>query len=283
MVIAADLIAAAKTCFDLTEKADRESLQVLADAWLAAPSEDQANLSQAAAATDAALELRLAARLVDSRQWMLSNRRPLRIAVVFAMWGEHHRLLPKTPSNPHGEDALRVKIAQLNWACAGTPIEWQLYAVDDGCPHGSARIATEIAAETDAPVQVLDLAATLPTDIPPLSGLSSADASRKAGAIMLGCRTALDQGAEAVLYTDADNSVHLGQIGTLLQPHLESDRQVVLGDRKHADAVPPPRCSTSASTAIGSWRRWPRASNLPRSRSHSSIPRPNPPRSPRVR
>jgi hypothetical protein len=40
-----------------------------------------------------------------------------------------------------------------------------------------------------------------------------------------------------VLYTDADVSVHLGQIGLLLQPYLERGTRVVLGDRKHPEAV----------------------------------------------
>jgi hypothetical protein len=42
---------------------------------------------------------------------------------------------------------------------------------------------------------------------------------------------------DAVIYTDADNSVHLGQIGLLLRPFLQENRRVVLGNRKHPDAV----------------------------------------------
>jgi len=40
-----------------------------------------------------------------------------------------------------------------------------------------------------------------------------------------------------VIYTDADNSVHLGQIGLLLRPFIEDNIRVVLGNRKHPDAV----------------------------------------------
>ena len=111
--------------------------------------------------------------------------------------------------------------------------------MDDGCPHGSARIAAEIAASHPLGnrVRVLSLAETLPSNAPPLRNLQSADDSRKGGAIILGAMTAIEEGARAVIYTDADNSVHLGQIGLLLEPYLTRGAPVVLGDRKHADSV----------------------------------------------
>jgi hypothetical protein len=163
----------------------------------------------------------------------------LKIGIVFAMWGEHHRLLPRTGANPHGEDSLRVKLEQLRWATADTRVDWKLYAVDDGCPHGSADLARAIAAgnpDGDR-VAVLELARALPAREGPLAGLASAADSRKAGAIILGCVTALADGADAVIYTDADASVHLGQIGLLLRPWVDRGAGVVLGDRKHRDAV----------------------------------------------
>ena len=48
---------------------------------------------------------------------------------------------------------------------------------------------------------------------------------------------AIKAGAKAVIYTDADNSVHLGQLGLLLEPFIERERRVVLGSRKHGDSV----------------------------------------------
>jgi hypothetical protein len=67
-------------------------------------------------------------------------------------------------------------------------------------------------------VQVLFPADHLPAATGPLRRLASADDSRKAGAIILGCMQAIADGAEAVIYTDADNSVHLGQIGCCCNP-----------------------------------------------------------------
>jgi hypothetical protein len=156
----ADILDSAKTRFDLTDPEDRESLLRLTNRLLERGDRAGEDLAEAAHAADAPLELRLAEKLVDSRRWLETCTRPLRVAVVFAMWGEHHRLLPRSADNPHGEDSLRVKLSQLDWATAGTPV----------------------------------------------------DDSRKAGAVILGCMHALADGADAVVYTDADNSVHLGQL-----------------------------------------------------------------------
>ena len=67
--------------------------------------------------------------------------------------------------------------------------------------------------------------------------MKSANDSQKAGAVILGCMHAIADGKDAIIYTDADNSVHLGQIGLLLRPFVEEDFRVVLGNRKHPDAV----------------------------------------------
>jgi hypothetical protein len=234
----ADLQDAARNDFDLTAPGHVDSLQRLAQEMLKLDLPTSA-LLEAARAPAAALEFRLAAKLVDSRRWLQGERPPLKVGVVYAMWGEHHRLLPRSADNPHGEDSLRTKLEQLQWATTGTSVEWKLYAVDDGCPHGSAALARGIAGshQLSANVEVLELAAALPADSGPLAGLTSVADSRKAGAIMLGCQAALDDGADAVIYTDADNSVHLGQLGLLLRPFVDDGVQVVLGDRKHPDAV----------------------------------------------
>ncbi|MCP5057038.1 MAG: glycosyltransferase [bacterium] len=234
-----DLLRKAKTRFDLTDPGDRESLQRLTAKLLEQEQLSVAEIEDAARSDGAPLEFRLAAKLVDSRRWLAGNSEPFRIAVVFAMWGEHHRLLPRSTANPNGEDSLHVKLDQLEWATAGTGIEWEIYAVDDGCPHGSADLARRRAREHAARdrVTILELADALPAGEGPLAGLGSADDSRKAGAIILGCARAIENGVDAVVYTDADNSVHLGQIGLLMRPWVERGAKVVLGDRKHPDAV----------------------------------------------
>ncbi len=233
------LIAHAKRKFDLTEPADQESLYALTSTLLEQPGLNLSALQEAARQLDAPLEFKLAVKLVNSRRYALSVEQPIDIGVVFAMWGEQNRLFPKSDTNPNGEDSLRTKIAQLNWVTAGTPIDWTLYAVDDGCPYDSGKIAQEIA-DTHVlgdKVKVLYLSEALPASSGPLKELRSVNDSRKAGAIILGCMQAISDGKDAVIYTDADSSVHLGQIGLLIRPFLDDNCRVVLGNRKHPDAV----------------------------------------------
>jgi hypothetical protein len=235
----ARLIEEARDHFDLTAPADQDHLYELAEVLRELTEVSNEALDASAADDRVPLELKLAAKLVRSRRILAELNPRLQLGIVFAMWGEQHRLLPHSERNPHGEDLLRVKLQQLEWATQGTAIDWRLYAVDDGCPHGSGRIAQEIA---DAHplgerVSVSLLADALPAASGPLAGLASVDDSRKGGAVIHGCAQALADGADAVIYTDADNSVHLGQIGLLLEPHLRRGVNVVLGTRKHPEAV----------------------------------------------
>lgn len=234
-----DLILNAKDSFDLTETADQESLMALTDTLLNMEDVTLAEIQARAREEESPLEFKIAAKLVESRQFMLGNSKKLHIGVVFGMWGEQNRLRPKSAENPHGEDSLRVKLEQLNWATQDSNVSWTLYPVDDGCPYDSGRLAEEIAAEHPLGdhVQVLFLAKALPAESGPLQKLASANESRKAGAVILGAMQAIADGADAVIYTDADNSVHLGQIGLLLKPYIKEGVKVVLGNRKHPDAV----------------------------------------------
>jgi len=234
-----ELIAGSADSIDLTEGGDRRRLLDLAERVLAHPALADADLRVLPGRETAPLELRVALKLADSRRFLHSRQPRLRVAVVYGMWGEQNRLRPKTAQNPNGEDALRVKLDQLAWACEGTGIHWTLVAVDDGCPHDSGGLAEEMAGRHPLGdrVRVLRLADHLPAKAGPLAGLVSADDSRKGGALICGATRALDDGAEVVVVTDADSSVHLGQLGLLLRPYLERGTRVVLGTRKHPEAV----------------------------------------------
>ena len=67
-----------------------------------------ADLKGAACGTNVPIEFRIAAKLVKSRRYLDTVVKPLKIAVVFAMWGEHNRLHPKSADNPNGENSLRI-------------------------------------------------------------------------------------------------------------------------------------------------------------------------------
>ena len=227
---------------DLTDADDHRRLRDLADQLLARPAHDatalDGRLQTLAADQDAPLDARVAAMLARSKASLGGGAVRGHVAVVFAMWGEHHRLRPRSAENPAGEDSLRVKLDQLDWLLADREVTWQLLPVDDGCPHGSAEIAAGMADRHPLGdhVRVLRLADALPASGGPLAGLSSADDSRKGGALILGALDALDRGADAVVFTDADTSVDLGQTGLLLEPWA-GGAPVVLGDRKSGGAV----------------------------------------------
>ncbi len=239
MPVPQNLVEGAKTKFDLTEPEDQESLYKLSTELLQLSDLSLAELQKAANGEKTPLEFKMAAKLVESKRFLLKNKRTVKVGIVFAMWGEQHRLLPKSTDNPNGEDVLRVKLQQLSWAAQASTVDWTLYAVDDGCPNGSGKIAGKIASNHALceRVKVLFLADAVPTEQGPLADLSSVDGSRKGGAMILGCMQAIEDGVDAVICTDADNSVHLGQTGLLLQKLIEDDVRVVLGNRKDPNAV----------------------------------------------
>ncbi|MEM8894078.1 MAG: glycosyltransferase [Bacteroidota bacterium] len=225
-----------KQQFDFTSISDQAYLYDLVSSIQAFSLEDILKLGND---KNSPLSFRMAAKITDSKHYIDSCSHQLKIGVVFAMWGEQNRLKKKSDDNPNGEDLLNVKVEQLSWLFKGSNINWKLYAVDDGCPHGSGNLAESIRKASDHAdqIEVLFLEKALPATAPPLKNLASADDSRKGGAILLGCDKALKDGVDVVIYTDADNSVHLAQLGLLLRPHLESGYKVVLGNRKDPNAV----------------------------------------------
>ncbi|EAR01650.1 glycosyltransferase [Maribacter sp. HTCC2170] len=232
----AQICESSKKNFDLTSAEDQVYLYDLVDQIKSFSIADTLKLGNEKSSP---LSFRIAAKIADSKQYIDSCNRKLKIGVVFAMWGEQNRLQKKSDDNPNGEDLLNVKLEQLNWLFKDSEIAWKLYAVDDGCPHGSGTMAEKIKKESvhADKIKVLFLENNLPSKKPPLKNLASAKDSRKGGAILLGCSKALEDGVDLIVYTDADNSVHLSQTGLLLRPHIEHGYKVVLGNRKDPNAV----------------------------------------------
>lgn len=225
--------------FDLTESSHQDHLLSLADALLELDDISSDQLIQLSLQPNSPLEFQLAVKLVCSRRYILNITQPINVGVVYAMWGEHNRLCEKTDHNPNGEDSLNAKMLQLNWVCQDSMVNWSLYPVDDGCPYKSYDIAKEIVNKRGESnkVNVLHLKDGITELNGPLANLSSPDESSKGGAIIFGCLKALEQQMDAVIYTDADNSVHLGQLGLILEPFIERNVQVVLGNRKHSESI----------------------------------------------
>ena len=223
---------------DLTHPASQPRVRELADALLRTDT-DPADLRALGRNPDDGIDVRVATKLAESRRLVVNEALDVGMIVVqCAMWGEQRRLRPRDDDNPLGEDALCVKLDQLDWLLSDTPVCWRLQAIDDGCPDDSAGVAERMAADhvLGDRVDVLRLADAVPADRGPLRGLADVDGSRKGGAMILGAETAMEAGADAVVLTDADTSVDLGQTGLLLAP-FAAGAQVVVGDRKHGDSV----------------------------------------------
>lgn len=234
-----DAIAASGTDdIDLTHPASQPRVRGLADALLDAGA-DVATLRAVGRDPARGIDVRVATKLAESR--LAVTAAPLEVGEVvvqFAMWGERRRLRPRDDDNPLGEDALRTKLDQLDWLLSDTAVRWRLVAIDDGCPDASGDVAEQRAADHPLGdhVEVLRLADVVPATEGPLAGLAHPDDSRKGGAMVYGAQHARRTGADAMVMTDADTSVDLGQLGLLLAP-FAGGAQVVVGDRKHTDSV----------------------------------------------
>ena len=231
---------------DLTDSDQNQAVLDVA----AALAEDRAAAERAAASHGPAVaaEASAAAR---SRRRLGELAGPVHLTVVWAMYGETGRMVPRA-EHPHGEDFVRAKVRQLGWLTDGLPgVTWNIIAVDDGCQDqpSSADLMTKIVAAEGYPseghrsVTVLRLADVIAGDIsisPAFDRLTSTDESRKGGSILAGMAAAIrtgparpnGAGRHVVCYTDADLSANLAQLGSLAAPIVAGDKVVgALGQR----------------------------------------------------
>lgn len=225
--------------YDIADPTDHQRVRELADVFVGRQATRE-ELVEIATNPGLNLDLRVASKLATSKLNLSASGWIGTVAVVIAMWGEQRRLRPRSAENPTGENSLHVKLDQLDWLFDGTGIDWRIYAVDDGDPDDSASVAAERAEShiKGDNVTVLRLSdAVDATERPaPLAALDDVDDSRKGGAMVYGAHRALSDGADAVVITDADNSVDLGQLGLLVAARA-GGADVVIGDRKNSESV----------------------------------------------
>src|SRR5215831_17743255 len=186
-----------------------------------------------------------------SRRRLSELAGPIHLTVVWAMYGETGRMVPRAV-HLHGEDFVRTKVRQLDWLTGGLPgVTWSIIACDDGCPDqpSSADVMTDIAAAEGYPreghrsVTVLRLAEMIGSDTPvspAFDRLTSTEQSRKGGSILAGLAAAVatgpawanGAGRHVACYTDADLSANLAQLGSLAAPVVAGDQvAAALGQR----------------------------------------------------
>jgi hypothetical protein len=107
---------------DLTHPASQPRVRELADALLDSGA-DTSMLRALGRDPDVGIDVRVATRLAESRRLVADGAIDVgEIVVQCAMWGEQRRLRPRDDDNPLGEDALRVKLDQLDWLLSDTDV-----------------------------------------------------------------------------------------------------------------------------------------------------------------
>jgi hypothetical protein len=238
-----------KTLMPVRDLTDSDQNQVVLD-MASALVEGRATAEHVAASHGPAVAAEADAS-ARSRRRLAELTGRIHLTVVWAMYGETGRMVPRT-EHPHGEDFVRAKVHQLDWLTAGLPgVTWSIIACDDGCPDqpSSADLMTKIAAAEDYPreghrsVTVLRLADMIGGGFsisPAFDRLTSTDQSRKGGSILAGMAAAVGTGParlsgtgrHLVCYTDADLSANLAQLGSLAAPVVAGDKVIgALGQR----------------------------------------------------
>ena len=187
------------------------------------------------------LMVHLAVKLAKSKRVLLSISKPAHITIVFAVYKEHNRIRTKE-EHPHGENFLLRKIKQLNWLFNDMPnFSWDMTIVDDGDPEKSGEIAQEILAEKYAGnnLKVLFLEEAIQKGVPVTHPMQSASESRKGASIIYGMWDAIQQKKRnhIVVFTDADLSTHLGQVGLLIEPIIKNRKDSAIGSRREKESV----------------------------------------------
>ena len=190
---------------------------------------------------DIPVSIHLAVKLARSKRIIIDLKEITHVSVVFAVYKEHNRIKTRA-EHEHGENFLIQKIAQLDWLFDGCPnFSWDLIIVDGGCPENSGKIAQEILVANGVGdhVQVLFVEEAIEQRLPVTAPMTSLADSQKGGAIEYGMWLAAQQQRpnHIILYTDADLSTHLGQIGLLIEGIVNQNQAVAIGSRRDKRSV----------------------------------------------
>ncbi len=185
--------------------------------------------------------LRLAMKLAQSRLRLSALGTGLHVSVVFAVYKEHNRLRTQA-EHPHGEDSLVRKVEQIDWLLRDlSGATWEILVVDDGCPERSGAVAEQIIEANGYrdQVRVLFLQDAIDQGDAMARGLASTDESQKGGSVQYGMSVAASarRPNHVVVFTDADLSTHLGQLGLLVGPILGDGFDVAIGSRREPLSV----------------------------------------------
>ncbi len=185
-----------------------------------------------------------AIKIAKSKHIVNKYPKPIKIPIIIALYKEHNRI-KTSQEHPHGEDFLNEKMHQINWLFKNNPnFSWEIILVDDGCPENSGKIAKDIIKENNwnDKVKVIFLQEAIENKLEIFKGLHSTKQSQKGGSIIYGLWHAITNSKDKnhiliYIYTDADTSTHLGQIGLLIDPILNKNKLVAIGSRREKKSM----------------------------------------------
>lgn len=234
-----------ESMIDLTNKDDIKSIYEAANNILNKNSDiDKINLlEEKFAGDDTELIYNVAIKLAKSKTLINNIDKKISVTVVFAIYNEHNRIQDKS-SHPNGENFIENKIEQLNWLFENVSdlIDWKMIIVDDGCPNNSGLIAKNII-ETKFKkynIEVLFLENAIKENLKITNHLTSTNDSQKGGSIIYGMWKAANENRNSnhiIIYTDADLSINLSQIGLLINDIINNGAQVSIGSRREKKSV----------------------------------------------
>jgi hypothetical protein len=177
---------------------------------------------------------------IDNNLNEKKNKTKQVISIIFAVYGEQNRIKTQK-EHPHGEDLVNEKFKQISWLFNGIKyLNWEIIVVDDGCPNNSGKLVEEIIKNNNLKnIKVLYLRDILTNkNYNSVKKLNDVSESRKGGSILLGLEESIKNNSEGVsIYTDADLSTNLSQIGLLLEPIYLKNKLVSIGSRREKESV----------------------------------------------
>ncbi|MBF0276857.1 MAG: hypothetical protein HQM13_03665 [SAR324 cluster bacterium] len=230
------IIKKSKNEFDLTNDSHYQATRELADFFIE-KHVPEAELWQMLP-HEVPLQAGLGAMLAISKLKLEAHKsRKMRIGIIINLVHEHHRLLPFRFDNPNGENSLRNKILQLKWIFQNSNISWDLIYVTGGCPWKSENVFQNIV-ESEKIQDRVHL-----FDIREHEVGADYIKNQKGGEVIFGAKIVTGQHGypnlgvfDKVLFTDADMTFDLGQIGNLVD--LQSrGKSVLIGSRVHEKSI----------------------------------------------
>ena len=183
-------------------------------------------------------------KLRESERLVKKILHKVHVSIVIPVYGEKSRV-----TNPN-ETFVHTKIRQIESILGLNPnLTWDLALVDDGCPEKTGEFCNRLLKSAfpdyyiSRRVKVLFLKDGVEGNGSGLiKGLKSTRKSKKGGAVLFGLMCELKeiniQGQDHILvYTDADLSVHLGQLGLILKPLVEGPYDLAIGSRRDKGSV----------------------------------------------